>query len=56
MNYIIHGSEKLCLTNIFVCIADEEALPQPHQEADERLHGLLAHRAQEDCRNQSRHT
>ena len=35
--------------------SDEEALPKPHQEADERLHGVLPHRAEEDCGAQPRY-
>ena len=35
--------------------SDEKALPKPHQEADERLHGVLPHRAEEDCGAQPRH-
>ena len=35
--------------------SDEKALPKPHQEADERLHGVLPHRAEEDRGAQPRH-
>ena len=36
--------------------SDQKALPKPHQEADERLHGFLAHRAEEDRGAEPRHT
>ena len=35
--------------------SDQKALPEPHQEADERLHGVLAHRAEEDRGAEPRH-
>ena len=31
---------------------DQKALSKPHQAADERLHGLLPHREEEDRRAQ----
>jgi hypothetical protein len=34
---------------------DEEAFSKPHQATDERLHGLLPHREEEDCGGESRH-
>ena len=35
--------------------SDQKALSKPHQEADERLHGFLAHRAEEDRGAEPRH-
>ena len=43
-------------TNQSLHLSDEEALAKPHQAADERLHGLLSHRAEEDNRDPARHT
>lgn len=34
---------------------DEKEQPEPHQEADERLHGLVADRAQKNMRANTRH-
>ena len=33
-----------------ILFADEKALPEPHQAADERVHGVLPHREEEDRR------
>ena len=49
-----HSPNLSPLYNIY--FSDEEALPEPHQAADERLHGLLPHRAKEDCRGQPGHS
>jgi hypothetical protein len=40
----------------FPFFTDQEAFSKPHQATDERLHGLLPHREEEDCGGESRHT
>ena len=38
-----------------ILFADEKALPEPHQAADERIHGVLPHREEEDRRVEPRY-
>ncbi len=40
---------------LLLLLPDQEALAQPHQEADERLHGLVADREAQDHRDPAGH-
>lgn len=37
-----------CINEIVSIVTDQEEQPEPHQEANERVHGLVADRAQEN--------
>ena len=39
-----------------ILFSDQKALSKPHQAADERLHGLLPHREEEDRRAKPWHS
>lgn len=40
---------------MFSIVTDEEKQSQPHKEADERVHGVVSDRAQENMRTDTRH-